>query len=115
MEKIVLLAVFADIHANRRRSAACLGSRRRRRTAVVASATLPSRRYGADRGMDGQTVMDLVNSGAMAVRDVIPRPHARAMALRAEHGGRRASPWPPRPVLRPHPSAVALLDVGNCG
>jgi diadenosine tetraphosphatase ApaH/serine/threonine PP2A family protein phosphatase len=66
-EEIVLLAVFADIHANRQAFSACLDYARARgaRRFVCLGDYVG---YGADPEWTVETVMDLVNSGAMAVR-----------------------------------------------
>ena len=63
-----MLAIFADIHANRQ--AFCRLPRRRagarRASGSSASATIVG--YGADPEWTVETVMDLVDDGAMAVR-----------------------------------------------
>ena len=66
-EEIVLLAVFADIHANRQAFSACLDFARARgaRRMILLGDYVG---YGADPEWTVETVMDLVNSGAMAVR-----------------------------------------------
>jgi diadenosine tetraphosphatase ApaH/serine/threonine PP2A family protein phosphatase len=63
----VLLAVFADIHANRQAFAACLEAARSRgaqRMILLGDYV----GYGADPEWTVETVMGLVESGAMAVR-----------------------------------------------
>src|SRR3954471_18612876 len=67
LEEIVLLAVFADIHANRQAFSACLDfARARGATRFICLGDYVG--YGADPEWTVETVMDLVNSGAMAVR-----------------------------------------------
>ena len=66
-EEIVLLAVFADIHANRQAFSACLDFARARgaeRTILLGDYV----GYGADPEWTVETVMGLVESGALAVR-----------------------------------------------
>ena len=59
-EESVLLAVFADIHANRQAFGACLDARARAaRSGSSASATIVG--YGADPEWTVDTVMDLVD------------------------------------------------------
>jgi diadenosine tetraphosphatase ApaH/serine/threonine PP2A family protein phosphatase len=66
-EEIVLLAVFADIHANRQALAACLDDARSRGAErIVCLGDYVG--YGADPEWVVETVMDLVDGGAMAVR-----------------------------------------------
>jgi predicted phosphodiesterase len=63
----VLLAVFADIHANRQAFSACLDfARARGAERIVLLGDYVG--YGADPEWTVETVMDLVNDGAMAVR-----------------------------------------------
>ncbi len=62
----MLLAVFADIHANRQAFAACLDARARGAERIICLGDYVG--YGADPEWTVETVMDLVNSGAMAVR-----------------------------------------------
>ncbi len=63
----MLLAVFADIHANRQAFAACLDFARLRGAArIVCLGDYVG--YGADPEWTVETVMDLVAGGAMAVR-----------------------------------------------
>ena len=63
----MLLAVFADIHANRQAFAACLDFARSRGAArIVCLGDYVG--YGADPEWTVETVMDLVEGGAMAVR-----------------------------------------------
>jgi diadenosine tetraphosphatase ApaH/serine/threonine PP2A family protein phosphatase len=67
VEESVLLAVFADIHANRQAFAACLDAARARgaeRTILLGDYV----GYGADPEWTLETVMDLVDRGAIAVR-----------------------------------------------
>jgi diadenosine tetraphosphatase ApaH/serine/threonine PP2A family protein phosphatase len=67
VEEIVLLAVFADIHANRQAFSACLDfARARGAQRFVCLGDYVG--YGADPEWSVETVMGLVNSGAMAVR-----------------------------------------------
>jgi diadenosine tetraphosphatase ApaH/serine/threonine PP2A family protein phosphatase len=66
-EEIVRLAIFADIHANRQAFAACLDAARTlgaERTICLGDVV----GYGADPEWAVDTVMDLVNEGALAVR-----------------------------------------------
>jgi diadenosine tetraphosphatase ApaH/serine/threonine PP2A family protein phosphatase len=66
-EEIVLLAVFADIHANRQAFAACLDyARARGAERIICLGDYVG--YGGDPEWTVETVMDLVASGAMAVR-----------------------------------------------
>ena len=66
-EETVLLAVFADIHANRQAFSACLDyARAHGAQRFVCLGDYVG--YGADPEWTVETVMDLVNSGAMAVR-----------------------------------------------
>jgi predicted phosphodiesterase len=63
----VLIAIFADIHANRQAFAACLSQARDfgvERTVLLGDYV----GYGADPEWTVMTVMDLVDKGAMAVR-----------------------------------------------
>ena len=63
----MLLAVFADIHANREAFSACLDyARSRGAQRFVCLGDYVG--YGADPEWVVETVMDLVNRGAMAVR-----------------------------------------------
>jgi len=63
----VLLAIFADIHANRQAFSACLDfARARGAQRFVCLGDIVG--YGADPEWTLETVMDLVNGGAMAVR-----------------------------------------------
>src|SRR2546423_7184124 len=65
--KIVLLAVFADIHANRQAFSACLSfARARGAERMVCLGDYVG--YGADPEWTVETVMDLVENGAIAVR-----------------------------------------------
>src|ERR1700730_15356892 len=67
VEECVLLAVFADIHANRQAFAACLDAARARgaqRTILLGDYV----GYGADPEWTVETVMGLVERGAIAVR-----------------------------------------------
>jgi predicted phosphodiesterase len=62
----VLLAIFADIHANRQAFAACLDvARGRGAKRMILLGDYVG--YGADPEWAVQTVMDLYNHGAMAV------------------------------------------------
>jgi predicted phosphodiesterase len=66
-EELVLLAVFADIHANRQAFAACLDyARSRGAEQMVFLGDYVG--YGADPEWTVETVMGLVESGALAVR-----------------------------------------------
>ncbi len=66
-EEIVLLAVFADIHANRQAFAACLDhARARGAERIICLGDYVG--YGADPEWTVETVMGLVENGAMAVR-----------------------------------------------
>jgi diadenosine tetraphosphatase ApaH/serine/threonine PP2A family protein phosphatase len=66
-EESVLLAVFADIHANRQAFSACLDfARARGAEQMVCLGDYVG--YGADPEWTVDTVMDLVDNGAMAVR-----------------------------------------------
>jgi diadenosine tetraphosphatase ApaH/serine/threonine PP2A family protein phosphatase len=66
-EEIVLLAVFADIHANRHALAACLDDARSRGAErIVCLGDYVG--YGADPEWVVETVMGLVDGGALAVR-----------------------------------------------
>jgi diadenosine tetraphosphatase ApaH/serine/threonine PP2A family protein phosphatase len=66
-EEIVLLAVFADIHANRQALAACLDDARSRGAErIVCLGDYVG--YGADPEWVVETVMGLVEDGALAVR-----------------------------------------------
>ena len=66
-EEIVLLAVFADIHANRQAFAACLDlARARGAERMILLGDFVG--YGADPEWTVDTVMDLVDSGAVAVQ-----------------------------------------------
>jgi predicted phosphodiesterase len=63
----VLLAVFADIHANRQAFSACLDfARAHGAERMICLGDYVG--YGADPEWTVETVMDLVDSGAMAVR-----------------------------------------------
>jgi diadenosine tetraphosphatase ApaH/serine/threonine PP2A family protein phosphatase len=67
VEESVLLALFADIHANRQAFAACLDAARARgaqRTILLGDYV----GYGADPEWTVETVMGLVERGAIAVR-----------------------------------------------
>src|SRR5205814_2186913 len=67
LEEIVLLAVFADIHANRQAFSACLNfARARGAERMVCLGDYVG--YGADPEWTVETVMDLVENGAIAVR-----------------------------------------------
>jgi diadenosine tetraphosphatase ApaH/serine/threonine PP2A family protein phosphatase len=66
-EEIVLLAVFADIHANRQAFAACLDyARAHGAERMICLGDYVG--YGADPEWTVETVMDLVEDGALAVR-----------------------------------------------
>jgi diadenosine tetraphosphatase ApaH/serine/threonine PP2A family protein phosphatase len=66
-EEIVLLAVFADIHANRQAFSACLDfARARGAERIICLGDYVG--YGADPEWTVDAVMGLVDSGAMAVR-----------------------------------------------
>lgn len=66
-EEKVRLAVFADIHANRQAFSACLEAARARGAGrIVCLGDIVG--YGADPEWAVETVMDLVNDGAIAVR-----------------------------------------------
>jgi diadenosine tetraphosphatase ApaH/serine/threonine PP2A family protein phosphatase len=66
-EENVLLAIFADIHANRQAFSACLDfARARGAQRMICLGDYVG--YGADPEWTIETVMDLVDSGAMAVR-----------------------------------------------
>src|SRR6202011_5404529 len=66
-EEIVLLAVFADIHANRQAFSACLDlARARGAERMVCLGDYVG--YGADPEWTVDTVMGLVDGGALAVR-----------------------------------------------
>jgi len=66
-EEIVRLAIFADIHANRQAFAACLDAARAQGAErMVFLGDFVG--YGADPEWAVDTVMDLVNAGAVAVR-----------------------------------------------
>jgi diadenosine tetraphosphatase ApaH/serine/threonine PP2A family protein phosphatase len=66
-EEIVLLAVFADIHANRQAFSACLDfARARGAERFICLGDYVG--YGADPEWTTETVMGLVDGGAMAVR-----------------------------------------------
>ena len=63
----MLLAIFADIHANRQAFSACLDfARARGAQRFICLGDFVG--YGADPEWTVETVMDLVNGGAMAVR-----------------------------------------------
>ncbi|MDP3075462.1 metallophosphoesterase, partial [Bradyrhizobium sp.] len=63
----MLLAVFADIHANRQAFSACLDfARARGAQRMILLGDYVG--YGADPEWTVETVMGLVNSGAIAVR-----------------------------------------------
>jgi diadenosine tetraphosphatase ApaH/serine/threonine PP2A family protein phosphatase len=67
VEENVLLAVFADIHANRQAFSACLDFARARGVErIICLGDYVG--YGADPEWTVETVMGLVDSGAMAVR-----------------------------------------------
>jgi diadenosine tetraphosphatase ApaH/serine/threonine PP2A family protein phosphatase len=79
VEDIVLLAIFADIHANRQAFSACLDfARAHGAQRFVCLGDYVG--YGADPEWTLETVMDLVNSGAMAVRGN----HDNAVSSRSE-------------------------------
>jgi diadenosine tetraphosphatase ApaH/serine/threonine PP2A family protein phosphatase len=66
-EEKVRLAVFADIHANRQAFSACLeAARARGAERIICLGDIVG--YGADPEWAVETVMDLVNAGAVAVR-----------------------------------------------
>jgi diadenosine tetraphosphatase ApaH/serine/threonine PP2A family protein phosphatase len=66
-EEIVLLAVFSDIHANRQAFAACLDyARSRGAERIVCLGDYVG--YGADPEWTVETVMGMVENGALAVR-----------------------------------------------
>jgi predicted phosphodiesterase len=66
-EESVLLAIFTDIHANRQAFSACLDfARARGAQRMICLGDYVG--YGADPEWTVETVMGLVNSGAMAVR-----------------------------------------------
>jgi diadenosine tetraphosphatase ApaH/serine/threonine PP2A family protein phosphatase len=66
-EEIVLLAVFADIHANRQAFSACLDfARARGAERMILLGDYVG--YGADPEWTVETVMGLVESGALAIR-----------------------------------------------
>lgn len=66
-EEDVRLAVFADIHANRQAFSACLeAARARGAERIVCLGDIVG--YGADPEWAVETVMDLVNDGAVTVR-----------------------------------------------
>jgi diadenosine tetraphosphatase ApaH/serine/threonine PP2A family protein phosphatase len=66
-EEIVLLAVFADVHANRQAFSACLDfARAHGAERVICLGDYVG--YGADPEWTVETVMGLVDGGAMAVR-----------------------------------------------
>jgi len=66
-EETVLLAIFADIHANRQAFGACLDfARARGAERIICLGDYVG--YGADPEWTVETVMDLVDSGAIAVR-----------------------------------------------
>ena len=66
-EEIVLLAIFTDIHANRQAFSACLDfARLRGAQRMICLGDYVG--YGADPEWTVDTVMGLVNSGALAVR-----------------------------------------------
>jgi len=67
VEEQLRLAVFADIHANRQAFEACLDSARARGAEqIICLGDIVG--YGADPEWAVDTVMDLVNAGAVAVR-----------------------------------------------
>jgi diadenosine tetraphosphatase ApaH/serine/threonine PP2A family protein phosphatase len=67
VEETVRLALFADIHANRQAFSACLEAARvRAADRIVCLGDIVG--YGADPEWAVDTVMDLVQSGALAVR-----------------------------------------------
>jgi diadenosine tetraphosphatase ApaH/serine/threonine PP2A family protein phosphatase len=67
LEETVLLAVFADIHANRQAFSACLDfARAHGAERMICLGDYVG--YGADPEWTAETVMGLVDSGAMAVR-----------------------------------------------
>ncbi len=66
-KEIMLLAIFADIHANRQAFAACLDfARAQGAERMICLGDLVG--YGADPEWTVDTVMGLVDDGAMAVR-----------------------------------------------
>src|SRR5437764_8491366 len=66
-EEIVLLAMFADIHANRQAFSACLDfARARGAERIICLGDIVG--YGADPEWTTEVVMGLVGDGAMAVR-----------------------------------------------
>jgi diadenosine tetraphosphatase ApaH/serine/threonine PP2A family protein phosphatase len=66
-EEIVLLAVFADVHANRQAFVACLDyARSRGAERIICLGDYVG--YGADPEWTVETVMGLVENGALAVR-----------------------------------------------
>src|SRR5215813_7282476 len=67
VEKRVLLAIFADIHANRQAFTACLeAARARGAERMILLGDFVG--YGGDPEWAVDTVMDLVKQGAIAVR-----------------------------------------------
>src|SRR5438067_10706246 len=79
LEEIVLLAVFADIHANRQAFSACLNfARARGAERMVCLGDYVG--YGADPEWAVETVMGLVENGAIAVRGN----HDNAVAIPSE-------------------------------
>jgi diadenosine tetraphosphatase ApaH/serine/threonine PP2A family protein phosphatase len=78
-EESVLLAIFADIHANRQAFAACLGiARGRGAERMILLGDFVG--YGADPEWAVETVMGLVEDGAIAVRGN----HDSAVSTRSE-------------------------------
>ncbi len=82
-EKRVLLAIFSDIHANRQAFAACLEAARQRQVErLILLGDFVG--YGGDPEWTVDTVMDLVEQGAIAVRgnhdDAIEHPSERMNA-----------------------------------
>src|SRR5437868_15279804 len=79
LEEIVLLAVFADIHANRQAFSACLNfARARGAERMVCLGDYVG--YGADPEWTVETVTGLVENGAIAVRGN----HDNAVAIPSE-------------------------------
>jgi predicted phosphodiesterase len=67
----VLLAVFADIHANRQAFSACLNvARARGAEQIICLGDYVG--YGADPEWTVDVVMDLVDAGALAIRSSGP-------------------------------------------
>src|SRR3954453_11223186 len=79
LEEIVLLAVFADVHANRQAFSACLNfARAHGAERMVCLGDYVG--YGADPEWAVETVMGLVENGALAVRGN----HDNAVAIPSE-------------------------------